>query len=353
MSEVTQLQSVAPQTAVTERQQSVAQAWLELRPENIKEAISYCEYLCQAAVVPKHFLNRPHDVFGAILAGSELGLKPMQSLQGMADINGTYKAFGTTAAAIIQGHHEFVDQQDTFDEATQTATVSMVRRGREPVTISFSAEQAKAAGLAGRNTYKAYFRDMLYWRAWHRCVTRLFPDVAHGLAESAPKEIEAGYSKTFEAPSAPDRRITKAAKANEALAARLAAHEPIEQESQQYLKAVESLHACTTRAAFKKLCLALSEQTWTEEEHDGLREEMKVVSKGLPAAKPKPVASEPTEEEAKQIILDMIEADPVLKRWHENITFAIAQSDRAAGMKMLDEIIELTDEQKDLIRGVL
>lgn len=60
----------------------------------------------------------------------------------------------------------------------------------EGITIRWTIEDAKKAGLAGKDTYKGYAEDMLVWRVAARGVRRSNPACLFGLDVPEPEELE-------------------------------------------------------------------------------------------------------------------------------------------------------------------
>lgn len=161
-------------------------------PKNISEAFQLAEYMAKSSLVPKQYVGKPADIIIAMQFGEEFGLKPHQALQGIGVVNGRPQLFGPIALAVVQRHPDFIDSDEKFNASTNTATVTMKRRGRTPVTKSFSMKDAETAKLNVKDTYRLYAQDMLMWRARHRCITALFPDIAAGIAGVSEHEYEAG-----------------------------------------------------------------------------------------------------------------------------------------------------------------
>jgi hypothetical protein len=151
-----------------------------IEPTNFKELKEYAELIANSGMVPASFKGKSGDVLVAIQMGSELGLKPMQSLQNIAVINGRPSVWGDAALAIAQAHpaYEWIDEQ--CDGVTASCTVK--RKGEEPYTVTFSQEQAKKAGLWGKaGPWTQYPTRMLQVRARGFCLRDKFPDALKGL----------------------------------------------------------------------------------------------------------------------------------------------------------------------------
>ena len=120
------------------------EATFSLSPRNLAEAMDFAKIIASSDMVPKDYVNKPGNVLVAVQTGAELGLKPMQSLQGISVINGRPSIWGDAMRALVISHPEFEDlhedKQDTY------CTVTLKRRGRSAVVTTFTMEDAKKAG---------------------------------------------------------------------------------------------------------------------------------------------------------------------------------------------------------------
>lgn len=175
-----------------------------LTPKTLEEAMKYSEMLARSSIVPKNYQGKAGDILVAVQMGHELGLKPIQSLQNIAVINGKPCIYGDACMALVKIHPEFEDITEHFDEALQAAICKIKRRGQTVHTSMFTIEDAKKAGLWNRQgPWTQYPRRMLQMRARGFALRDAFPDALQGLilAEEAhdhPKEVETiGESKTY------------------------------------------------------------------------------------------------------------------------------------------------------------
>ncbi len=103
-------------------------------------------------------------VLVAMQWGAEIGLAPMQALQNIAVINGKPSVYGDAAMALVQASPHCEDIEEYFEnENTPNPTAVCVakRRGRKPVVAKFSVEDAKRAGLWGKQgPWQAYPKRM-------------------------------------------------------------------------------------------------------------------------------------------------------------------------------------------------
>ena len=149
-------------------------------PRNRAEAMDFAKIIASSDMVPKDYVNKPGNVLVAVQTGAELGLKPMQSLQGISVINGRPSIWGDAMRALVISHPEFEDlhedKQDTY------CTVTLKRRGRSAVVTTFTMEDAKKAGLAGKSgPWQTAPKRMLQMRAFAFAARDLFADALKGI----------------------------------------------------------------------------------------------------------------------------------------------------------------------------
>ena len=140
-----------------------------------------------AGVVPKECTNED-AVFAVMLAGSELGLGPMQSLRCIQIVKGkiSYTADFTVALCTRDPrckYFKLVEGTDKF------ATYEALREGHpEPTRLTYTLAQATRAGLTNSATWKNHPEAMLRARCSSALARLLFPDLAAGIY--TPEEAE-------------------------------------------------------------------------------------------------------------------------------------------------------------------
>lgn len=154
-------------------------------PTTMTEAVQFSEMLASSAMVPKQYQGKPNDILVCVQWGYELGLAPMQALQNIAVINGKPSVYGDAAMALVQNSpvcediEEFVEGEGT---PNPVAVCVAKRKGRKPVTARFSVEDAKRAGLWGKQgPWSQYPKRMLQMRARGFAIRDAFPDILKGL----------------------------------------------------------------------------------------------------------------------------------------------------------------------------
>lgn len=176
-------------------------------PTTITEAIQFSEMLASSQMVPKQYQGKPQDIMVCVQWGMELGLAPLQALQNIAVINGKPSVYGDAAMALVQasplceGVEEFIEGEGTTNPI---AVCVAHRKGRKPVRSTFSVEDAKRAGLWGKQgPWQAYPKRMLAMRARGFALRDAFPDVLKGLITAEEAQDYPAEDKPRQAPRNP------------------------------------------------------------------------------------------------------------------------------------------------------
>lgn len=157
---------------------------LILRPSTFAELDRFAQVAAKSKMVPTAYQNKPEDIMLAIQMGSELGLAPMQSLQGIAVINSRPSVWGDALIGLCRSSAacEDIAEKIEGDGDNRTAYCVAKRKGASPVTGRFSVADAKRANLWGKQGPWAQYPDrMLQMRARAFALRDAFPDVLKGL----------------------------------------------------------------------------------------------------------------------------------------------------------------------------
>jgi hypothetical protein len=154
-------------------------------PQTMTEAIEFSNMLSRSQMVPKNYQNKPEDVLVAVQWGYEIGLAPLQALQNISVINGKPSVYGDAAMALVQASPVCEDVQESIEgdgTSNPVAICRVKRRGRSEVVSKYSVEDAKRAGLWGKQgPWTQYPKRMLQMRARGFALRDAFPDVLKGL----------------------------------------------------------------------------------------------------------------------------------------------------------------------------
>lgn len=153
-------------------------------PATMTEAMEFSKMLSQSSMVPKAYQGKPNDIMVCVQWGYEIGLAPMQALQNIAVINGKPSVYGDAAMALVQASPVCEDIEETFEGEGENLVAVCVakRKDRKPVVARFSVNDAKRAGLWGKQgPWTQYTRRMMQMRARGFALRDAFPDVLRGL----------------------------------------------------------------------------------------------------------------------------------------------------------------------------
>ena len=166
--------------AVTQYQQNTNIGFMDF--SRLDTAIKASEMIATSSFCPSIFKNKPGDVLCAIQYGMEIGYSPMQAIQSIAVINGKPSVYGDGLMALCQSFAECEDIQETFDQATMTATCVVKRKGRSDVMHVWNPEKATKAGLWKKTgPWTQYPERMLQMRARGFALRDAFADRLKGI----------------------------------------------------------------------------------------------------------------------------------------------------------------------------
>lgn len=164
----------------------------ELQPTSFEQAVKYAEIIAKSNFVPKEYKDKPGDVLIVIQMGQEVGLKPFQSLQNIACINGRPSMWGDAVLGLVRasGFLEYIKEY----RENKVGHCFVMRKGdKHEIHTTYSIEDAKRAGLLNKDNWTKYEDRMLQMRARSFALRDGFPDVLKGIicreeAEDYPVE---------------------------------------------------------------------------------------------------------------------------------------------------------------------
>ena len=212
-----------------------------LAPQSLDEAMRFADILSNSSIVPKDYQGSPGNILVAVQWGAELGLPPLQAMQNIAVINGRPAIWGDAVIAIVRasGLLESISEGVAQDAATCTVK----RKGEAAVSRTFSTEDAKRAGLLGKQgPWQQYPKRMLQMRARAWALRDVFPDVLRGVhvgeeAQDLPPEPK-DMGPVDEAPRAPEKPASRADRVRAAVQSKRAAAPALEHSIGTVLEAI-------------------------------------------------------------------------------------------------------------------
>lgn len=167
------------------------------------EAHRIAQSLAKTSFVPAAMKGKPDEITAAILAGQELGLRPMAALRSINVIQGTPAFPAITLRGLVQaaGHEVWVV------ESTDTrAVVAGMRAGSDREQRStWTIDRATKMKLAGKDNWRLQPAAMLVARATSEVCRLIASDLLIGMAYTAEELSDAEP----EPPAAPVRRRRK------------------------------------------------------------------------------------------------------------------------------------------------
>lgn len=204
MTNVTALQAGKPQFSLT--------------PQSLNEALQFADMLSKSNMVPKDYQGNPANCIIAMQWGMEIGLQPLQAMQNIAVINGRPAIWGDAMLAIVRGSGLL--ERITEDPTDAGCTCTVKRKGEPEVVRTFTLEDAKRAGLAGKQgPWQQHPKRMMQMRARAFALRDVFPDVLRGvhiaeIAQDEPDERDMGAAEDVT-----PQKVTPKSRADKARAA--------------------------------------------------------------------------------------------------------------------------------------
>ena len=169
-----------------------------IEPTNMEEL----ERLCAAAAKTGFFgAKSPEQALLIAMSGRDLGLSYSQALRAFHVIEGkpTLSADGMIAACLLR--RDVCEYFRTLESSNERATVETKRAGSPPQKLSFSMDDAKRAGLHGKQNWTKYPSRMLLSRARAALARDVYPDLLLGLDD--PDELDAQPARVEVVQAAP------------------------------------------------------------------------------------------------------------------------------------------------------
>lgn len=150
-------------------------------PNSLEEAWRLSQAMAASGMLPKAYGQDPNKVMIGIIAGAELGLTPFVALQSIAVIGNNPSLWGDGMLALVESSGKMEDIEETDDG--HAATCRVVRKDRpSPIVRTFSMDDAKKAGLAGKaGPWAQYPARMRQMRARGFALRDGFSDVLKGM----------------------------------------------------------------------------------------------------------------------------------------------------------------------------
>lgn len=149
--------------------------------QTLADQFRWAQAAVQSGMLPRAY-DTPQKVMVVVQSGAELGMPPMQSIYSYAPTGGKPMLMVEPALALVLASGLLAGRSEDFEGEglARCCRVEIVRRGGLAVSRSYSLEDAKKAGLLGKENWQKYPDRMLMQRALGYCLHDLFPDVLRG-----------------------------------------------------------------------------------------------------------------------------------------------------------------------------
>lgn len=160
-----------PPTALMTTKDELAQMWAVA--QTVSKAVG---------MVPAN-IKTPEQAMAVMLAGWELGMRPMTSLRHVYIVNGKTDIETRAMVGIIRSRDPRI--QFAWPEYTAEAVTCELARPGQPLTrVRYTVEDAKKSGQMKAGPWMSYTRDMLYAAATKRACRLGAPDLINAIEGS-------------------------------------------------------------------------------------------------------------------------------------------------------------------------
>jgi len=144
--------------------------------------------LIKSNFLPTH-IKTPEQAMMIILKGRECGVPPIQSLSQIAVIQGKPTQSAELMLAMILA--KFPKTKLSYPErSSKICTIKVQRPGCDWSVFTYTIEDAEAAGLLNKDSWRKYPRAMLHARCVSEMARSLYPDAISGISYT-PEELGA------------------------------------------------------------------------------------------------------------------------------------------------------------------
>jgi hypothetical protein len=177
-------------------------------PDVLNTAHKLAAQICHTEFVPKGLRGSPEKVLAALLLGREKGVGAMTALTHIDVIEGRAGANAALKQALAESAGARFKVREMSDQRCVIHAWSPGDTG-DPTVIVWSMDDAKKAGIAGKNVWRQYPRKMLFRRAMSEAVDVVAASAVCGLPPTL-EDIEDDYAAAAPpAPNEPKRTVQR------------------------------------------------------------------------------------------------------------------------------------------------
>lgn len=163
-----------------------------ITPKSLDEVTTLSRTLSKSALLPEALRGKEAEILMTIMTGAELGLAPMQSIRAIDVIKGKPTLKAEAMTALVRARRD-VCEYLIIKHSDATRCTMETKRVGDPsaTTMSFTADDAKAAGLMSNDNYKRFGAAMLRARCGSAICKAVYSDLMLGVYDSDEIEREA------------------------------------------------------------------------------------------------------------------------------------------------------------------
>ncbi|MEU2236122.1 hypothetical protein [Streptomyces vietnamensis] len=164
--------------------------------QEARQAALVAQSLAKTSFVPASLRGKPEDITAAILAGQELGMKPMATLKSIDVIQGTpaLRAHAMRALVLAAGH-----EIELVESTAEMCRMRGRRKGSEAwQEVRWDLERAELMQLTGKAEWKKQPQTMLVARATGELCRLIASDVLHGMPYAAEELAGIAHAEIVE-----------------------------------------------------------------------------------------------------------------------------------------------------------
>lgn len=175
-------------------------------PQGMEQGMACARMLAASTLMPEALRGKPSDIFVILMTGHELDISPMQAIRSINVIKGKAVMSSDLMAALVQRRSSVCEYFRLVESTPERATYETKRRGHpEPVRLSYTLAEAKAAGLLGKDNWRNHGTAMLRARSSGALARAVYPDLVHGMyVEDEGEEIARDEAVAYAAPAPVD-----------------------------------------------------------------------------------------------------------------------------------------------------
>lgn len=154
-----------------------------LQPISDESAWQMANRIKNSTIIPKDFINKPENIFIAILMGREVGLSPMQAVQNIMVVNGKPCMWGDALPALAYASGLVEKFEEEIDPDGKWARCTVRRKGdtKDHVQEFTWADAVKARLTEKPGPWQTNPKRMLQMRARAFALRDKFPDALKGI----------------------------------------------------------------------------------------------------------------------------------------------------------------------------